>query len=222
MIISVLSITVCIDETEEGTVYWFMDERFAEAYQKANIVLKELDYQRGRMIPTSEIISTVERISEVDVMFREFNFSLLDEKSGKDEFAHCGAAMYVSSNENKRTAKILLNTKETPEMQRFSLVHEMGHLMLDNMQAVDIGDSYLFSTHIDMDITSISDEDLEDDDFLVEEQKANIFALLVLIPYDSLLTAMRKYDSLDDIAKIFGVEKNAVISRIMLGLEQGA
>ena len=203
-------------------MYWFMDGRFVEAFEKANEVLTAVGYQKGRMIPTSDIISTVERITNVDVKFIEFDFSMLDKELKGETFSRCGAAMYVSPDQNKRIARILLNSKETPEMQRFSLIHEMGHLMLNNMSSPSTDNSYLFSTHIDMDITSISAEDLENDEFLIGEQGANIFALLVLLPYDSLVSAMKKYDSLDDIAKLFGVEKNAVISRLMLGIDKGA
>ena len=123
--------------------------------------------------------------------------------------------MCVSNEKSGRRASIFLNERETPEMVRFSLVHELGHLMTIDWDSLD---EYHISTHIDMDITSIPQELLDNPEFefLAEEQKANIFALMVLIPYDSLMRALSKYNSLAGVAKFFGVEKSAVISRLML------
>lgn len=203
-------------------MYWFMkSEQIKLVREKAAAVLKEIDYQRGKMISTTAILKAVEKLTGIDVKIKEFDFSKLAEISKDNErFARYGAAMYVSPEGVDREARVLLNSKETLEMQRFSLVHELGHLMMNTLTPVD--KKYLFSTHIDMDITNISDEELKDNDFLVGEQMANAFALIVLIPYESLLTTMKKYDSLEEVAKIFGVEKNALLSRILIGINEEA
>lgn len=200
---------------------WFMRKEFKEAYSKAKSVLEELGCQISTITSTVDILKTVEKLTKTDVKIKYFDFAKMDEQFEKSYgIAKCGAAMYVTPDQNNRKAVVLLNTRETAEMQRFSLVHELGHLMLNNMNTSSSG--FLFSTHIDMDITSFDDEDWENNKLLTEEQLANVFALLVLIPYDMLLKAMKKYDSIDDIAKLFGVEKDAVISRIMLGVREEA
>ncbi len=200
---------------------WFMREEFKEAYAKAKEVLGELGCQLSPLTPTVDILKAVERITQTDVRVKYCDFAEFDKKTdNKHGLAKCGAAMYVLPETDNRKAVVLLNSQETPAMQRFSLVHELGHLMLNNMNMSSKG--FLFSTHIDMDITSFKDEDWENSKLLKQEQLANVFALLVLIPYELLIKAMKKYDSIDDVAKLFGVEKNAVVSRIMLGVNEGA
>lgn len=194
--------------------------RFELAYQKAYEVLDSMSHQFKMVVSTTDVLKTVEKLKNIDIKYAEFDFAKLDDNSSKERYSRYGAAMYVSPGEENREAQILLNSRETIEMQRFSLIHELGHLMLDNMYQNE--DGFLFSTHIDMDITSISDSDMEGNDFLIGEQAANIFALLVLIPDALLLKAIKIYDSLDDIAKAFGVEKSAVVSRIMLGIKREA
>jgi Zn-dependent peptidase ImmA (M78 family) len=72
-----------------------------------------------------------------------------------------------------------------------------------------------------MDITSIPKEVLDDPNkaFLVDEQIANIFSLLVLMPQDAFIRALKNYDKISDIAKLFGVEPDAVKSRMLLLVE---
>ena len=105
-------------------------------------------------------------------------------------------------------------------MIRFSLVHELGHLMTE-CESESRSEGYKISTHIDMDITSIPKEVLEDPgmEYLVDEQAANIFSLLVLMPQEAFVRALKKNDKISDIAILFGVESEAVKSRMMLLVE---
>lgn len=200
-------------------MYWLiMREDFKCVYEKAEELLKNIRYEKGKMVSTSKIIDEVEKVTKTDVKFKEFNFSEIeDEKGKKGVFKDCGAAMYVSPGLGKERgeARILLNDRESPKMQRFSLIHELGHLLLEGQNSVD---GYLFSTHIHMRLTSIPKKEYESDDFLKKEQMANVFALLVLMPEDSFAYAIKEYDSFDDIGHMFGVTKDAVISRLMLGI----
>ena len=201
-------------------MFWFMKEEFKIAYREAGNILSKIECRFGKSINTNDIIKAVEDVTKTKIIVREFDFGKLKDSDDIDEsidFSRYGAAMCVTNESEGSVARIMLNSRETLTKQRFSLVHELGHLVTGNMD--DSGD-FLFSTHIDMDITSISDCDLKNDSFLVGEQIANIFALLVLIPYDLLVKAMKQFDSLDDIARMFGVEKDAVISRIVLGVEK--
>ncbi|MBE6534811.1 MAG: ImmA/IrrE family metallo-endopeptidase [Ruminococcaceae bacterium] len=197
---------------------FIMREEFKIAYEKADEVLARIGYKRQEMISTSTVINAVEEMLGVDVKFTDFDFKKLS-KNCKVDFDDYGAAMCVSGDEGARKAVILLNERETPEMKRFSLVHELGHLMTQNY--VNNG-GYQVSTHIDMDITSIPDEilDQQSNKFLIDEQVANIFALLVLIPYDMLCTALgevaKKKKTIEEVADFFGVEISALFSRLKL------
>ena len=196
-------------------MYWFMREAFKIAYEKASEVLDRIRYTCDDLVSTTKIMDAVEAVTGYDVKYDIIDFSKLVKGAESDAFAKCGAAMYVPNDEKK--ARIILNSKENAKMQRFSLVHELGHLtMLDHMSN---GKGYKFSTHINMDITSIPEALCKENEILKREQMANIFALLVLIPDAALIEALKKYDSIDDISKIFGVEKNAVISRLKLGIK---
>ncbi len=194
---------------------FIMRKEFEIAYIKAEEILKEIKFSCKDMVRTASIIDAVESALGVDVKFTDYDFSKLGSKSKKTDVSNFGAAMCVYEQDKRKYATILLNEKENPKMKRFSLVHELGHLMT---QPLDLTKNYQVSTHIDMDITSIPEHILDktENKFLIEEQVANIFALLVLIPYESLLYAMRRYESLEAVADFFGVEKDAVVSRFML------
>lgn len=196
-------------------MYWFMKPEFICAYDAANLVLEKINCKYDSLVDTTTIMDVVEGITGYDIKFSTVDFSELAKKIGTDSLSKCGAALYVET--DKKTALIMINSNESIKMQRFSLVHELGHLMLDNMYK---GDGFEFSAHIAMDITSIPDELWGSDATLKNEQLANVFALLVLIPDKALLNAIDKYDSLDDISHVFGLEKDALVSRIKLGVGQ--
>lgn len=197
-------------------MYWKMKE-FDIAYEKAELVLKEMNYDTNEMIPTSAIMDTVEKILGIDVKFTDYDFKKFNKKDKSSvKFEKFGAAMCVEKKDDEITATILLNERETPAMKRFSLVHELGHLITQDKLVVDENCGYQVSTHINMDITSIPNKIVKKHSVLIDEQIANIFALLVLIPMDMLLSALKEHDSLEGVARFFGVEKNALISRILL------
>ena len=194
---------------------WNMRKEFEIAYEKADKILKMVGIPRKGMMRTASIIDAVEEVLGIDVKFTDYDFSKLALNSKTLDVSNFGAAMCVYKSDKGKFATILLNNKESTKMKRFSLVHELGHLMTNRS---DFSENYQVSTHIDMDITSIPDEVLDETEnkFLIDEQVANIFALLVLIPFDLLMYAMRKYDSIGEIADFLGVEKDAVISRFWL------
>lgn len=194
---------------------WAMEE-FKIAYEKAELILSKMDYDPNKMIPTASIIDAVENELNVDVQFADYDFRKLTDNEGKGlSYADYGAAMCIIKADDGHIARILLNNRETPEMKRFSLIHEMGHLITRPSLSEQ---EFKISTHIDMDITSIPDKVLKKKkySFLIDEQIANIFALLVLIPYDMLVKALVRLDSFEKVAIFFGVEKNALVSRMWL------
>lgn len=198
---------------------WLMREEFKKAYKKAQDVLKLIHADDNKMVRTADIVSCVEKELDIDVKFKNQNFSIIkDMENNAGRFSNYGAAMCVKQDNDKKTAFVLLNDKETPEMKRFSLVHELGHLMLDS----NIFDGkYKICTHIDMDILSIPDKILEkrEYEFLVDEQAANIFALVVLLPYAGFKKAIDRED-IQTIANRYGVNTNAVISRLLISREE--
>ena len=196
-------------------MYWFMKAELKCAYEAAENVLKKINCTYDTLVDTTTIMDAVENITGYDIKFSQIDFLELAKQSGMDALSSCGAALYADS--NSKNALIMINSKENIKMQRFSLVHELGHLMLSNMFK---GDGFEFSAHINMDITSIPEALWQNDETLKNEQLANVFALLVLIPDKALLNALGKYDSLDDISHVFGLEKDALLSRIQLGVGQ--
>lgn len=197
-----------------------MREEFKIAYKKAQEVLEKISCRRDEMVRTASVIEAVEEILGIRVKFTEYNFEKLSNNvSNKVDLSDYGAAMCISHKNEDTFALILLNERATTEMKRFSLVHELGHLITKpSIEA----QPYQVSTHINMNITTIPDSILDDEKyaFLIDEQVANIFALLVLIPYDMLVEAFDKYQTLEAVAQFFGVEKDALISRMILEQEK--
>ena len=207
-----------------GKGMWFMDERFAQAKKLAEEILSEIKFDGEGIISLSAVIRAVEKRTSVTVRFAEYDFSKLSSNTkNKDRLEKCGAAMCVESDESGKLATILLNKKESPEMKRFSLVHELGHLLLDPPE--EIG-AYRVSTHINMDIVSFPKHVIESMrgkpvyDILLNEQSANIFAIMVLLPYEILKNRMEKERSLEAVAKSLGVDPKAVCSRLILYQEE--
>lgn len=190
---------------------WIMRKEFEIAYIKAQEVLDKMHYSNKEMIRTSSVIDTVEEILNLDVKFSDYDFKKFNNK--KLDFSNYGAAMAVFKNDEATSVSILLNERESPKMKRFSLVHELGHLMTNYEECAK---DFQISTHIDMDITSIPNEVLNDNEFLIKEQVANIFALLVLIPFEMLIDATKRFGSLNEVSDFLGVENSAVISRLRL------
>lgn len=192
-----------------------MREEFKIAYKKAQEVLEKISYRKDEMVRTALIIEAVEEILGIHVKFKEYNFKKL---SNEVDFSDYGAAMCILQKKEDIFALILLNERATTEMKRFSLIHELGHLITKPSIETQ---PYQVSTHINMNITTIPDSILDDEKyaFLIDEQVANIFALLVLIPYDMLVEAFDRYHTLEEVSQLFGVEKDALISRMILEQE---
>ncbi len=194
---------------------WIMRKEFEIAYEKANEILKRINYSSKAMIRTAAIMDAVEDALEIDIRFTDYDFKKINLDKKNLDVSKYGAAMCVFEDNGEKRAAILINEDETPKMKRFSLVHELGHLMTQPLSSFK---DCQVSTHIDMDITSIPDEALDstDNKFLLDEQIANIFALLVLLPFEILVDVVKDSNSIEEVADFFGVEKNAVISRLLL------
>ena len=155
-------------------MHWFMDSRVNAAYEKADIVIKQMDYTSGK-VDINDIMRIVSDYSNVKIQIARVDFS----KIGK-EFSHFGAAMSVTDNPhaNRKDARILLNVTMSPQQMRFSMVHELGHLITEKYNITDNKQQFHISTHIDADFTSFDWDDTEEE-ALINEQIANVFALLM-------------------------------------------
>ena len=195
---------------------WFMDSRFEPAYKAAADVIENMKYD-GKMVSINDVIAVVRDKKQVKILIGMIDFAELGDIEG--DYGQCGAAMSVPTEQNQeapQVAKILVNSHFSPEHRRFSIVHELGHLMTGFHTATTSENRFKVSMHIDADITSIDEDMLKKDDLYVNEQIANIFALLVLMPTQAFVTARNLLKSESLIAQYFGVEKDAVYSRIKL------
>lgn len=193
------------------------DEQLSMGYEKSNEILERLKLKRidvNGFIHTNAIIDAVEDVVNCHVKVKECSF-----KSGiGTEYADYGAMMMTHIENGERVVEIVLNSDKEIEFQRFSLVHELGHLMTTQNPGdlFQNNEEYVLSTHINYEITDIPKEVYEHDEFLRGEQLANIFALRVLMPNKPFFEQLRQRKNLIEVSKVFGLSPTAVISRIML------
>lgn len=118
-------------------------------------------------------------------------------------------------------ATIILNSNENidDKFRRFSLIHELGHLITGKYNVQSNVDKkktkFILSSHIDYALSHISEKEYADE-FLLNEEIANIFALRVLLPLKPLLVEITKLKDLKKVAAHFGVPEEAVNSRLNL------
>ncbi len=188
------------------------NDKLKNAYDVSNDVLNELDIGE-EILSVKEAIAIVSKKLNCEISWAEASFSNLSE-----EISEYGAMMKTEIDKNgNRTATIVLNSDNNAAFRRFSLFHELGHLMTQNPQTLFAENKpYVVSTHIDYKITSFTPSSYEENDFLFNEQQANVFALRVLMPWNTFKEKLIKLDSISKVAKYFGVTEDAVLSRIML------
>lgn len=205
--------------------FMMIDEKLQIAVEKSNIILdllkKEKAFDNG-MISTKRIIYIVQNYIHASIGVAYSPFSKISK-----ELSSCGAMLGLSkedsNGESKNVARIIVNSESDIENQRFSLVHELGHLMTEKYNFEDSNndssnENFKISAHINQNLFSIPKEDYEKNDTLLNEQIANVFALRVLIPFEELMKRLNNNDNLKEIADSFGVTKDAIISRLALGL----
>ncbi len=190
---------------------FMFDDKLKEAYEKSDLILDSLKNYRNDVMSTQRIVRAVEEAIGCKIIISTCSFSEVSEDIRK-----YGAMMRTQVKEDGcNLASIVLNSDNNAKFQRFSLVHELGHLMTGNLFD-NSNEKYIVSTHINYELTSIPPEDYKENDFLLGEQLANVFALRVLMPKELFYKMVDKMDSFSEIADLFGLERNAVLSRIML------
>lgn len=193
---------------------FMFNEDLKIAYEKSDEVLNSLDCPEYDIPSTQEIVNIV--ADKVNCKIRVLTCSFHEMNENLKEY---GAMMWTEkTNDEQRIANIVVNSDNDAKFQRFSLVHELGHLMTE-FESEDLfvpNEKYIVSTHINYKVTSIPPEKYRNNKFLLNEQKANVFALRVLMPKNSFYSRLNKLDSISDVAKSFGLSRDAVFSRIML------
>ena len=114
--------------------------------------------------------------------------------------------------------KIIVSPFQDERRRRFTIAHELGHLITDipNFAYEEADDNrFTISTHVNPDITYISEEECKNNNYLIAEQVANIFALLVLVPRDLKIRDL-KNEGVEKLTKKYGVTADAIYSRMLL------
>ncbi len=197
--------------------YNFMqDERFKVAFEKADEVLSYLELDDNWFIDTQQLVDVVSKLTNTQIDVKNVDFCTLIND------CDYGAMMCVTekASTNERTALILLNSnkKINARFMRFSLAHELGHLITKQCDVSHEENQFTLSTHIDYRVSSILEKNYDDNEYLLKEQIANIFALNVLIPTPLLvkLTTFYKITDNEELANKFGVDESAIDSKLKI------
>lgn len=123
------------------------------------------------------------------------------------EFTHDVISARVFENEESKTYTIELSKNEPISRQKFSLAHEIAHIILhkvDREALVEYRRPIL---------------EYADAEKLYKESQANAFAAALLIPKDRAERVWRELDDIEDFAEIFQVSRSAAYNRLSnLGL----
>ncbi len=197
------------------------DEKFKIAYEKSTEVLEKVKkhpkYRPDSMIETSIVLDCIKEHYCNNIAVTSLSFSNIDIKKpyGAMMLSHFSEAEDGTRVPEK--AVIALNADNDAIFQRFSLLHELGHLIINDAAEFNAHDKYVLSTHIDYKITSITKECYDSDKYLLKEQLANIFALRVLMPSEQFYNVTQKFNDISKVSEFFGVTDDAVMSRMMIG-----
>ena len=104
--------------------------------------------------------------------------------------------------------QILVNPNHSPQRQRFTIAHELGHFLLNHQDDPDFVDS-----DADVLYRGVSDSPELEFDRRMEIQ-ANMFAAALLMPDDLIFAAIRNVRSTFDLAKLFAVSPQAMEVRL--------
>ena len=178
----------------------------AIAYEKAREVREFLGLDRrvDNFVSLSDLVSATENISGLSqILIQRCSFS---DDPNLHHFATTPSMLQIKDN----SATILVNTDYDANVQRFAVVHELGNiLMCDRPTSSD----YVASKYVNPDITAPMPE--SDSSYSMRERLANIFAVLVLVHRDIKISDIKK-NGIDRLKSDFGVEEDAIMSRMIL------
>lgn len=208
---------------------FMVSDKYRIAFEKAkaiNSILATSPRESG-FISLDDITAAVKEVSgyaEIFVTRQSFSKLKLPKNYKNDPMRRYGAMLSTMTRENTETevpekiAYLVVNSDNSADMQRFSVAHELGHLVTDlpNFTYEEADDGlFTISAHINPDITYLPDAVCEKDDYMTAEQVANIFALLVLVPNDLRIRDIRDI-GVEELAKRYGVTEDAIYSRMLL------
>lgn len=91
----------------------------------------------------------------------------------------------------KKTTKIIVNNSSSIKRQRFTLAHELGHIMIPWHLGTIVD-------HIDSD----QNKSVTDNQYWINEREANLFASELLMPFDWLYARYLENNDLDDLISL--------------------
>lgn len=192
---------------------------FEIAIKKAKEVNEKLKRPAIGFVPLSEIVEVVKEVSGFSKISTSFvDFSTLNYNSDQINMSDAGAMLSTLDDTNGKTAEIILNDSKSAPIQRFSMVHELGHLITDApnyIYEMPNDEKFTISTLINTDITFITEEQCKNNSYDMAEQIANIFALLVLIPNEISIQKLVQ-EGIDKLIPKYGVTPDAIYSRMLI------
>lgn len=204
-------------------------KEFEIAFEKAKQITEILAAKdkSSDFVALDDIISAVLQVSnysEITVNRRSFSQLKLPKDMKNPIIPTHGAMLSTRTKSNPSTGKqeqvanLIINSDYSANMQRFSVVHELGHLItnIPNFTYEQIDDGrFTISAHVNADITFIPEEICVQNKYLIAEQVANIFALLVLIPRNIRIQDIMNI-GIDKLTERYGVTEDAIYSRMLL------
>lgn len=112
------------------------------------------------------------------------------------------------------TMVIYSNSSDSPEDQRFTIAHELGHGLLHENEHDFVDRDELFRRLYRLDSLEV-EEFQNDPERAIRESQANMFASAILMPEDLFKKALATTESLSSLAAMFGV------TRAMIGVRVG-
>ena len=200
-------------------------KEFEIAFEKAKQITEILAAKdkSSDFVALDDIISAVLQVSnysEITVNRRSFSQLKLPKDMKNSIIPTHGAMLSTMTKSNLSTGKqeqvatLVINSDYSANMQRFSVVHELGHLItnIPNFTYEEIDDGrFTISAHVNADITYIPEEICVQNKYLIAEQVANIFALLVLIPRNIRIQDIMNI-GIDKLTERYGVTEDAIYS----------
>lgn len=191
------------------------DTNLKIAYDRSDEIVQNIRYELDQMIDTNLILDYVR--GHYCPIIDLYTTSFAKIQSPGIPVSDCGAMMQIDFDGKPKSAAIVLNSDMSPTFQRFSLMQQIGHLVTLPSNAQLNPDNFHVSTRINYDLSSITEEELNSNYYLMREQVGNIFALRVLMPTGQFFQKMRELGTVRSAATFFGLTEDAVISRMMIG-----
>lgn len=135
----------------------------------------------------------------IEILSR-YNIDVAEYDFGDESVAVMGAIKYPEPDKGVDRPIILVNQSRSDTNKTFTLAHEFGHYLLHKKEGMKFRlDTYDYSS------------DTED---MQQESEANYFAGAILMPRKELLHLVSTTSDLNEVAKYFGVSREALNVRL--------